>query len=404
LERLIAGGVSGLEHCQLPRPSPIDSTSPSFSLGECLLRTAYASDSSFESLAASTRAARLGTACHQVLEAAGRGRLPDPSDPSWRIAFEQLWTSAISRQEERAQRSPLEAYWGPAASWPNYAKRKVATRRLCQQIGRLREPAETEGGTRAGSPGRGIREERQSAFGGKLVGKADVIVRGPEPVIEDYKTGALYEPDDPTQVKEQYRAQMLLYAVLEHEATGIWPVRAILIPLEGLPVEIEIVPAEAEEAARQALADLARYNNAVEAGGDPSTLAAPSPEACFYCPYAIECPAFWTTADPSWRSDGVAAVAGEILGSQTARNGTLTLELRAVRGSAPSGNYLLYGLDPQRFAVLANALPGTEAAATWLAGDEAVGQLRPTSLTRVTVATKLSPARDDPTAVTPGFD
>jgi hypothetical protein len=390
LERLITGRVSGLEHCQLPQPSPLASTSPSFSLGECLLRTAYASDGSFESLAASTRAARLGTACHQVLEAAGRGRLPDPCDPSWRSAFEELWANAISKQEERAQRSPLEAYWGPATSWPNYAKRKVATRRLCQQIGRLRDPAETES-TRAGSPGRGIREERQSAFGGKLVGKADVIVRAPEPVIEDYKTGALYEPDDPTQVKEQYRAQMLLYAVLEHEATGIWPVRAILIALEGPPIEIQIVPAEAEEAARSALADLARYNDAVEAGGDPSTLAAPSPAACFYCPYSIECPAFWTTADPSWGGDGVAAVAGEILGSRTSRNGTLSLELRVVRGSAPPGNYLLYGLDPQRFAVLAKALPGTEAAATWLAGDEAAGQLRPTSLTRVAVGAKPSP-------------
>jgi PD-(D/E)XK nuclease superfamily len=390
LERLIAGGVSGLEHCQPPRPSPLESTSPSFSLGECLLRTAYASDSSFESLAASTRAARLGTACHQVLEAAGRGRLPDPSDRSWRSAFEELWAKAISKQEERAQRSPLETYWGPATSWPNYAKRKVATRRLCQQIGRDRGAAETES-TGAASPARGIREERQSAFGGKLVGKADVIVRAPEPVIEDYKTGALYEPDDPTKVKEQYRAQMLLYAVLEHEATGTWPLRATLIPLEGPPLEIQIVPAEAEEAARRALADLARYNEAVEAGGDPSTLAAPSPKACFYCPYAIECPAFWTTADPSWGGNGVAAVAGEILGSQTSRNGTLSLELRVVRGSAPPGNYLLYGLDPQRFAALVNALPGTEAAATWLAGDEAAGQLRPTSLTRVAVGAEPSP-------------
>jgi PD-(D/E)XK nuclease superfamily protein len=272
----------------------------------------------------------------------------------------------------------------------NYAKRKVATRRLCQQIGRARGAPETES-SRTASPARRIREERQSAFGGKLVGKADVIVRAPEPVIEDYKTGALYEPDDPTQVKEQYRVQMLLYAVLEHEATGTWPVRGTLIPLEGPPVEIKIVPAEAEEAARRALLHLARYNDAVEAGRDPSTLAAPSPEACFYCPYAIECPAFWTTADPTWRRDGIVAVAGEILGSQTARTGTLALELRVVRGSAPPGDYLLYGLDPQRFAVLANAQPGTEAAATWLAGDEAAGQLRPTSLTRVAVGAKPSP-------------
>jgi hypothetical protein len=228
-------------------------------------------------------------------------------------------------------------------------------------------------------------EERQSAFDGKLKGKADVIIRTAQPVIEDYKTGALYDPDDPSQVKEQYRTQMLLYAVLEHEETGTWPIRATLIPLEGPPVEIDIVPAEAEEAARNALADLARYNEAVDAGGDPLALASPSAEACLFCPYAIECPAFWSAAAPSWGADGIVAAAGEIRGSQTAQNGRLSISLRVVRGSLSPGDYLVYDLDPHRFAVLAAAPSGTEVAATWLTGDHANAQLRPTSLTRAAV-------------------
>ena len=70
--------VTGLEHCRLPQPRRLANTTPSRAAGlaECGLRTAYASDDSFGSSAASTRAARLGTVCHRVLEAAGAGELP----------------------------------------------------------------------------------------------------------------------------------------------------------------------------------------------------------------------------------------------------------------------------------------------------------------------------------------
>ena len=128
------------------------------------------------------------------------------------------------------------------------------------------------------------------------------------------RQAALYEPDDPTQVKEQYRAQMLLYAVSgargdRHLAGPSHPYPARRAP----PSASKSFQLKPKKRHARALADLARYNNAVEAGRDPSIIAAPSPEACSFRPYAIECPAFWTTADPSWESDGVAAVAGEIL-------------------------------------------------------------------------------------------
>jgi hypothetical protein len=381
LESPVAEDVSGLEHCRLPEPKPIESTSPSgaAALRECLLRTAYSSDDSFRSLAASTRAARLGTACHEVLEAAGSGRLPEATDPAWRSAFEELWAAAISLQEQRAARSPLEAHWGPAVTWPNYAKKKVSTRRLCERIAKQR-PAHRDHDQSSST--RGVREQRQSAFGGRLVGKADVIIRTPEPVIEDYKTGAVFEPDDSGEVKQHYRLQMLLYAVLEHEETGIWPLRAYLIPLDGPRVEIQIDAGEADQAAMQALEDLAHYNRAVEAGGDPSELGSPSPETCLYCQYAIECPAFWRTVDPAWGESNIVAVSGQVNGSEAAQNGMLSIAIRVVRGSVPPGDYHLYDLDPQRFAVLASAPSGTEAAANWLYGDPASWQLRPTSLTR----------------------
>lgn len=319
-----------------------------------------------------------------MLEAAGRGRLPEETGGSaWRTAFEELWKAAITRQEEQAAASPLEAHWGSAVTWPNYAKKKVSTRRLCERISSNRPASHDQ---ERGSTPSGLREQRQSAFDGRLIGKADVIIRAPEPVIEDYKTGALFEADDQREVKPHYRLQMLLYAVLEHEETGVWPLRAYLIPLEGQRVEIKIDPAEATQAAVRALEDLAHYNRSVKAGGDPVALASPTPETCLFCPYAIECPAFWTTSNPSWAASEIVAASGEVSGSETAQNGMLSLAIRVVRGSVAPGNYHLYDLDPQRFAVLASAPNGTEAAATWLRGDPASSQLRPTALTQAATA------------------
>ena len=194
-----------------------------------------------------------------------------------------------------------------------------------------------------------MREQRQAAFDGHLVGKADVIIRGERPRIEDYKTGSIYNANDPEEVKEQYRRQMLLYAVLEHEDTGTWPVTATLIPIEGDPLEIAIDPQEATRAAEEALAGLSAYNTAVESGVEPVAMAAPSQDVCRFCSFAIDCPALWMTVDTSWQEAGYTMLAGTINSTEVAHTGTVNLTVSAIRGSVPPGDYLLYQLDPQRF-------------------------------------------------------
>jgi hypothetical protein len=228
-----------------------------------------------------------------------------------------------------------------------------------------------------------LQEQRRQAFGGKLRGRADVIRRSPEPEIEDYKTGSLADGET-GDIKPQYRMQMLLYAVLEHEAAGVWPKRATLIPLQGAPVVIEIDPAEATAAAEAALAALGEYNREVDAGLPAIDLATPSPAACRFCPYAIECPAFWSSANHHWLEQGIVAVVGRIHGREESRLSTFNIRVKKTAGSVGPGDYLLYQLDAERFGAVLALPDGAEVAALWLIGDSDTQQLRPTMRTRIT--------------------
>ena len=366
---------------QLPDAHRLSYTTPSGAAGlaECLLRVAFGSDPECRSEVPNSPAARLGSVCHRILELAGQGRL-GAAGVSFRGTFEAAWAAEIAREEEHRRRSALEAHWPSPERWPNYARRKVATRRLAERI-----VESNEGPSRDGGPAGGVFQEvAQQAYNGQLRGRADVIRRGAVHEVEDYKTGALVEADG-SGIKPQYRIQMLLYAALEYEATGEWPERATLIPLQGNPAVVEVAPAEALAVAQAAINDLGRYNRAVEDGADFGALADPSPAACAYCPYSIRCPAFWAAADETWREAGIVALAGEIKRRAESRLSTFSLSLDMAAGSVPQGEYLLYQLEAERFRALAEAPLGDECAAVWLIGDVEAKQLRATARTRVYV-------------------
>ena len=375
--------ATGLEHCRLPAPQPLGYTTPSggAALADCGLRTAYESDAAFRGTVPSSPAARLGTVCHRVLELAGAGALPSTSSRHWRESFEEAWSTAVEEQEEERRRSPLEAHWPPPERWPYYAVRKVTARRLCERISdsTRRSP---QGGRAPGATE--LQEQRQQAFGGRLRGRADVIRRSPETVIEDYKTGPVFD-EASTDVNPHYRTQMLLYAVLEHETMGVWPKRATLVPLQGEPVVIEVDPADATAAAKAALEALEDYNRKVADGVQAIELAKPSPTACRFCSYAIECPAFWSSADENWLDEGIVAVAGPIQAREESRLSTFNVRIASAAGSLAPGDYLLYQLDAERFGAILALPEHSEVAALWLVGDPDALHLRATLRTRIAV-------------------
>lgn len=359
---------------RLPSGSPLASVSPSsaVTLKECHLRAAYRSDRGSAAGATGSPAARLGSACHEVLEGAGRGELPDGAEAGFGPAFEHSWEAAIGRQAGAARATAAERHWPEPHRWRGYALRKVAAKHLARRLSR-----------RAREAGVAVVEHDQSARGGRLRGRPDLVLETPRHEIEDYKTGSLYE-EDSGEVKASYRTQMLLYGVLERERTGRWPERATLVPLQGEPAALDIVPAEAEAEAEEALDQLARYNAAVTSK-PPAELGSPSPAHCRWCPYSVACPCFWGAADHSWDEAGIGAAAGEVTSVETAARGAVALTIAAEAGTTGAGALLISGLDAARFSAAASARSGSTAAVTGLLADRDAQSARPSARTRLLV-------------------
>jgi RecB family exonuclease len=354
------------------------SPSRAAALAECGLRVAYQLDESFAREVPSTPAARLGSVCHRVLERAARGDSPQAGER--RTAFEHLWDDELAREMRKSEASPGEGHWPPPQRWPNYAIRKARTRRLAERLFAAQDE-NGKGATPSSRSAETLHEHSQSAFGGLLQGRADVIKRGSHTVIEDYKTGSIYESGT-EEIRRSYRLQLLLYAVLEHAETGVWPSHAILIPLEGEREEFPIDPKAAADAGEAAVSELQQFNAVVLSTG-PQSLASASPDHCRFCEYSVRCPAFWDAITTSWGEQGVVATRGQLLRVAQSRFDTLDIEMQPDAGSLDAATVRVHGLSAEQFSDLQHVRAGTAAAATGLRPGDAPGLARPTLRTRV---------------------
>jgi hypothetical protein len=237
----------------------------------------------------------------------------------------------------------------------------------------------------ADGPGALALERRRDAFDGKLRGRPDVVRQSNSHcVIEDYKTGSLFEAGS-DEIKASYRLQLLLYAALEEAGGGKRVASARLIPLDGDPETIHLEDGEALAAARSAVAALDEYNRDVDRGVAPIVLAEPSPDHCRFCPYAVRCPAFWEASTSSWADEGIIAIAGELTWRETSRFDTFDLRCDVTAGTVTHGAVQVHGLDLDRFSPALHAAIGSRITSTGLGGSD--GLLRPSQRTRLIVTT-----------------
>ncbi len=323
-----------------PSPQPRTHVSPAgaAALIRCPLQVAYRDDPQALVGVPWTPALCIGTAAHLVLERAGAGHLPTDE------ARAEAWEEAI-----RAQVVALEAKGTAAvlwvsrpADWPFYALKRARTLRLARRLASLRgEAGPTPAKTSAANPAVEFEVWRE-ALDGRLKGRIDVVRRGPPKIIEDYKTGGLSD-EETGEIRQEYLVQMALYAVLEHAHDGIWPDRAVLIPLTGPSADVAIDPAEAARTAEGVLAVLDEYRTAA-AAGELESLGRPSAATCRWCPFAVHCAPFWAACSEEWLAEGITAMSGRVE-HISAAGGLLTLTLESLAGSI-RGLVTIRGLAP----------------------------------------------------------
>lgn len=338
------------------RPAPLVDVTPTRVevLRSCPLRAAFDTSPEHRSVVLRGPAARLGTACHEVLEATAKGYF-DAVDTS-RLAnmFEHLWNEQIAREEAAALRSPRERHFGPAIRWPYYALKKAYLYQTVQLLIAARgKPALVSERHRAAGEDKDQAERDYKGFGGKLHGRADhVVVRDGRVEIEDYKTGAIFDESDAgvAEIKAGYRRQILLYAALHWDETGVWPRSVHLIALQGERFSMDVEPEEALRVVHETLMLLDAYNQQIAGGASPSELATPSKEACRHCPYKALCDPFWDSVRPDWDMRGAACVEGIVKAIEDFGASGRAIKIDAVRGNLPPGDYRLRGLTPHQYS------------------------------------------------------
>lgn len=352
----------------------ISATSPSLAetMRACQLRAGISRARGVSSFVLGNPKAWLGTAYHAVLEGAAGGGAA--------ATHEAVWAAAVDQQHFRARQHPLDRRFGAPERWPGYHLVRAMALLRAQEFG---------GGVSQGAGHRGTQERRAAApelwlSGAKarLVGRPD-LVRGN--AVIDYKTGEIHEPGDGSAMKASHVRQLQVYAFLVKESTGAWPVRGVLLPMEGAPLEIELESAACERAAAEALSLLDEYNRNIEAAGPPASLGNASPTACKWCPYQVLCPAFWPVAgNLSADQIGGAAIGGTALAVPTPIHGgaALALSLDSNEGTEPPGEVTLAPLISDVHTCLAQVQPGISMRVSGLA-RRADGTVVPTVRTLV---------------------
>jgi PD-(D/E)XK nuclease superfamily len=343
------------------QPSLLHNTTPTRaeSLRSCMLRAAYDASPSYALLRVLGPGARIGTVCHAILEAAGRGHFDGMWPNGWRDEFSLVWTEQIHRQEEQVQRSPLERHFGPAERWPKYELKRAYTQRKVQQLAESRARMWMEHAASAG--GAEQLERSYEGFGGKLRGRADHVVRQRGHIsIEDYKSGvvAVETEDGVLEVKADYRRQLLLYAALHWDETGEWPSIGRLIPLKGEPILVDIEPEFAMTVVEETLAKLKEYNRLAASSAPLTSFANPTSDNCRGCPYKAACTPFWEAVSEKWDLHG-AYIAGSVAGVEGCESEVRVVRVDATSGTLPPGQYRLRELTKERFPNIDALIPGT---------------------------------------------
>lgn len=277
--------------------APIEAVSPSLaeSILLCPLQGGLSRERRLSCFVLGNPKGWLGNAYHEVL---GRFTAALPSEGDLNVSIDALWKSAVERQHGRMKQHPLDRRFGEPVTWPGYNLAYASLHARIREMheGRIVRHARPElRGPETGA----LYEKELRAFGGRLLGRPDVVHGGE---IRDYKTGNVFESRDGSDVqvvKDSCKRQLQIYGYLVKENLGMWPSRGVLLPMSGGRIEVELDPESCTRVATEAVSLLDIYNEGISAK-DPEQMASPSLGSCKWCQFKILCPVFWEAANPEW--------------------------------------------------------------------------------------------------------
>jgi hypothetical protein len=327
-------------------------------------------------------AARLGSAIHRLLEEAGKGLFREGGS----TAIEKRWDELAAATESAMRSSWLERQFVPLkAAVPDYEVRRLRAIQRAVEISQSLPAAST---FPAGQLSRGCELwiATPDGLAGGYIDQVEDCVMGP--VLRDYKSGHILEDASAGTsgaVKESYEVQLKLYAAIYAAATGIWPAKLELVPLQGAVREVEYKRSECEHLLREAREAITKANSII-ANNSPATaealLAAPSPSSCRYCLFRPACSAYRAARERGAVADGWPEdLWGTIREKRILGNGKILLTIQPATAGSPPITIRGLSSSPERHPALPGLAPGDSTAAFGLKGGVTGGTLQESSWT-----------------------
>lgn len=225
--------------------------------------------------------AYFGTVLHKMLELIAKGGVKNDDD------FNKMFDEQVKAVEDNLQKNGYSFFIPLQKNVKDFGLRKILLKKHLRTVSE--QPAKPSG----------VKFYSEKWFESKdklLAGKIDLIIETEnETKIIDFKTGAIAEDvlDDAgevfSEVKEEYKEQLKLYAYLYFENTGKFPNNLSLVDLAKQEFTVSFSQSECSSIFDEAKKLLRSTNDSISKG----TFAAnPTEVNCKYCLYRPACSFF----------------------------------------------------------------------------------------------------------------
>lgn len=261
----------------------INRISPSqfYSMKNCAYKSLLAEAFEKKPLLPVSPNAYFGTVLHKMLELILKGAVRSEDD------FNKMFDEQVKAVEENLQRQRYDFFIPLQKNVKDFGMKKILLKKHLRAL--TEQPPKASG----------IKYHSEKWFESKdklIAGKIDLVIEAAEEAeIIDFKTGAITQDvlDDAgetfSEVKEEYKEQLKLYAYLYYENTGRFPTSLSLVDLAKQKFSVSFSQSECNSIFDEAKKLLQSTNDSIS----KRTFAANPTEAnCKYCLYRPACSFF----------------------------------------------------------------------------------------------------------------
>ncbi len=257
--------------------------------------------------------AYFGTVLHKMLELISKGVVRSEDD------FNKMFEEQVKAVEENLHQQGYDFFVPLQKNVKDFGMKKILLKKHLRKV--LEQPATTSGVK--------FYSEKWLESKDKLIaGKIDLVIESEqESEIIDFKTGAITQDvlDDAgeifSEVKEEYKEQLKLYAYLYFENTGKYPTLLSLVDLAKQKFKVDFSQSDCNAIFAEAKKLLDTTNESISKG----TFAANPTEAnCKYCLYRPACSFFLKHLETDYSFNDVSGSVKNIVGYQ---NGNVSVFL-----------------------------------------------------------------------------